>query len=96
MWNFEWSFIGNIFFLSHLVEVMTFVSWKLSSFPKSRVIGVGANLDSERFQYILTNLLKAEVLAKDAWVIGEQGEDKGKVVLCDDYEHIMSCQCLNN
>ncbi|NXM96706.1 UEVLD enzyme, partial [Sylvia borin] len=61
---------------SHPVEVMTFVSWKLSSFPKSRVIGVGANLDSERLQYILTNLLKAEVLAKDAWVVGEQGEDK--------------------
>ncbi|XP_064513570.1 ubiquitin-conjugating enzyme E2 variant 3 isoform X3 [Pseudopipra pipra] len=61
---------------SHPVEVMTYVAWKLSSFPKSRVIGVGANLDSERFQYVLTNLLKAEVLAKDAWVIGEQGEDK--------------------
>ncbi|NXW27545.1 UEVLD enzyme, partial [Phaetusa simplex] len=63
-------------FLSHIVEVMTYVSWKLSAFPKSRVIGVGANLDTERFQYILTNLLKAEGLAKDAWIIGEQGEDK--------------------
>ncbi|KAM6068426.1 ubiquitin-conjugating enzyme E2 variant 3 isoform 2-T2 [Theristicus caerulescens] len=61
---------------SHPVEVMTYVSWKLSAFPKSRVIGVGANLDTERFQYILTNLLKAEVLAKNAWIIGEQGEDK--------------------
>uniref|UniRef100_A0A8D0ENX9 Lactate/malate dehydrogenase N-terminal domain-containing protein n=1 Tax=Strix occidentalis caurina TaxID=311401 RepID=A0A8D0ENX9_STROC len=37
---------------SHPVEVMTFVSWKLSAFPKSRVIGVGANLDTERFQYL--------------------------------------------
>lgn len=71
---------------------MTFVSWKLSSFPKSRVIGVGANLDSERFQYILTNLLKEEVLAKDAWVIGEQGEDKGKAMLYYDYEHVVSWQ----
>ncbi|NWR27790.1 UEVLD enzyme, partial [Tachuris rubrigastra] len=61
---------------SHPVEVMTYVTWKLSAFPKSRVIGVGANLDSERFQYILTNLLKAEMLAKDAWVIGEAGADK--------------------
>ncbi|XP_074697947.1 ubiquitin-conjugating enzyme E2 variant 3 isoform X1 [Strix aluco] len=61
---------------SHPVEVMTFVSWKLSAFPKSRVIGVGANLDTERFQYVLTNLLKAQMLAKDAWIIGEQGEDK--------------------
>ncbi|XP_075611115.1 ubiquitin-conjugating enzyme E2 variant 3 isoform X1 [Balearica regulorum gibbericeps] len=61
---------------SHPVEVMTYVSWKLSAFPKSRVIGVGANLDTERFQYILTNSLKAEVLAKGAWIVGEQGEDK--------------------
>ncbi|NXG57055.1 UEVLD enzyme, partial [Hemiprocne comata] len=61
---------------SHPVEVMTYVSWKLSAFPKSRVIGIGTNLDAERFQYILTNLLKAQVLAKDAWIIGEQGEDK--------------------
>uniref|UniRef100_A0A8B9FS41 UEV and lactate/malate dehyrogenase domains n=1 Tax=Amazona collaria TaxID=241587 RepID=A0A8B9FS41_9PSIT len=61
---------------SHPVEVMTYVSWKLSGFPKSRVIGVGANLDTERFRNILTNLLKAQVLAKDAWIVGEQGEDK--------------------
>ncbi|NWR90176.1 UEVLD enzyme, partial [Furnarius figulus] len=61
---------------SHPVEIMTYVSWKLSTFPKSRVIGVGANLDSERFQYILANILKAELLVKDAWIIGEQGEDK--------------------
>lgn len=83
-------------FLSYVVEVMTYVSWKLSAFPKSRVIGVGANLDTERFQYILTNILKAQVLAKDAWIIGEQGEDKGKVILYYGYEYIMSWQCLSN
>lgn len=60
---------------------MTYVSWKLSAFPKSRVIGVGGNLDTERFQYILTKLLQAETLGKDAWIVGEQGEDKGKVIL---------------
>lgn len=72
---------------------MTYVSWKLSGFPKSRVVGVGANLDTERFRNILANLLKAQVLAKDAWIIGEQGEDKGKVIL---YEYIMSWQRLSN
>ncbi|XP_068800990.1 ubiquitin-conjugating enzyme E2 variant 3 isoform X4 [Struthio camelus] len=61
---------------SHPVEIMTYVSWKLSAFPKSRVVGIGGNLDTERFQYILTNLLKAQVLGKDAWIVGEQGEDK--------------------
>uniref|UniRef100_A0A8B9E2U7 UEV and lactate/malate dehyrogenase domains n=1 Tax=Anser cygnoides TaxID=8845 RepID=A0A8B9E2U7_ANSCY len=69
---------------SHPVEVMTYVSWKLSAFPKSRVIGVGGNLDTERFQYILANLLQAQALGKDAWIVGEQGEDKGKVIRCHD------------
>lgn len=44
---------------------------------------------------MLTNLLKEEVLAKDAWVVGEQGEDKGKVMLHYDNEHVMSWQCLS-
>uniref|UniRef100_A0A8C8SMW8 UEV domain-containing protein n=2 Tax=Pelusios castaneus TaxID=367368 RepID=A0A8C8SMW8_9SAUR len=61
---------------SHPVEIMTYVSWKLSGFPKSRVIGIGCNLDTERFQYIITNLLKAQAVGKEAWIIGEQGEDK--------------------
>ncbi|XP_027315108.2 tumor susceptibility gene 101 protein isoform X2 [Anas platyrhynchos] len=61
---------------SHPVEVMTYVSWKLSAFPKSRVIGVGGNLDTERFQYTLANLLQVQALGKDAWIVGEQGEDK--------------------
>ncbi|XP_035183534.1 ubiquitin-conjugating enzyme E2 variant 3 isoform X2 [Oxyura jamaicensis] len=61
---------------SHPVEVMTYVSWKLSAFPQSRVIGVGGNLDTERFQHTLANLLQAQALGKDAWIVGEQGEDK--------------------
>ncbi|KYO22122.1 ubiquitin-conjugating enzyme E2 variant 3 isoform X1 [Alligator mississippiensis] len=61
---------------SHPVEIMTYVSWKLSAFPKSRVIGIGCNLDTERFQYVIANLLKAQTLGKEAWIIGEQGEGK--------------------
>ncbi|XP_077177691.1 ubiquitin-conjugating enzyme E2 variant 3 isoform X2 [Paroedura picta] len=59
---------------SQPVEIMTYVSWKMSGFAKSRVIGIGCNLDSARFQYIITNLLKSE--SKDTWIIGEQGENK--------------------
>uniref|UniRef100_A0A8D0G494 UEV domain-containing protein n=1 Tax=Sphenodon punctatus TaxID=8508 RepID=A0A8D0G494_SPHPU len=61
---------------SHPVEIMTYVTWKLSAFPKCRVIGIGCNLDSERFQCIITKLLKAQTLGKEAWIIGEQGENK--------------------
>ncbi|XP_061466189.1 ubiquitin-conjugating enzyme E2 variant 3 isoform X2 [Rhineura floridana] len=61
---------------SQPVEIMTYVSWKMSGFPKSRVIGIGCNLDSARFQYIITNILKAQIRDKDNWIIGEQGENK--------------------
>ncbi|XP_010590494.1 ubiquitin-conjugating enzyme E2 variant 3 isoform X2 [Loxodonta africana] len=58
------------------VEIMTYVTWKLSAFPESRVIGIGCNLDSQRLQYIIANVLKAQTSGKEVWVIGEQGEDK--------------------
>uniref|UniRef100_A0A7N4PBP0 UEV and lactate/malate dehyrogenase domains n=1 Tax=Sarcophilus harrisii TaxID=9305 RepID=A0A7N4PBP0_SARHA len=59
------------------VEIMTYAAWKLSAFPENRVIGIGCNLDSKRFQYILTNVLKAQNSGKEMWIIGEQGENKG-------------------
>ncbi|KAM5318902.1 ubiquitin-conjugating enzyme E2 variant 3 isoform 4-T4 [Glossophaga mutica] len=61
---------------SQPVEVMTYVAWKLSAFPATRVIGIGCNLDSQRLQYIITNVLKAQTSGSPVWVIGEQGEDK--------------------
>nr|XP_033783743.1 ubiquitin-conjugating enzyme E2 variant 3 isoform X2 [Geotrypetes seraphini] len=61
---------------SQPVEIMTYVAWKLSGLPENRVIGIGCNLDSERFQYIIENILKAHASGKEAWIIGEQGENK--------------------
>ncbi|XP_006142534.1 ubiquitin-conjugating enzyme E2 variant 3 isoform X2 [Tupaia chinensis] len=60
---------------SQPVEIMTYVTWKLSAFPANKVIGIGCNLDSQRLQYIITNILKAQTSGK-VWVIGEQGEDR--------------------
>lgn len=62
----------------YLVEIMSYVTWKLSTFPANQVIGIGCNLDSQRLQYIITNVLKAQTPGKEVWVIGEQGENKGK------------------
>ncbi|XP_013367295.1 PREDICTED: ubiquitin-conjugating enzyme E2 variant 3 isoform X3 [Chinchilla lanigera] len=61
---------------SQPVEIMTYVTWKLSTFPANQVIGIGCNLDSQRLQYIITNVLNAQTSGKEVWVIGEQGEDK--------------------
>ncbi|XP_073898860.1 ubiquitin-conjugating enzyme E2 variant 3 isoform X1 [Castor canadensis] len=67
---------GVLLVASQPVEIMTYVTWKLSKFPANQVIGIGCNLDSQRLQYIITNVLKAQPAGKEVWVIGEQGEDK--------------------
>ncbi|XP_054999312.1 ubiquitin-conjugating enzyme E2 variant 3 isoform X2 [Sorex araneus] len=61
---------------SQPVEIMTYVTWKLSAFSTNRVIGIGCNLDSQRLRYIISNVLKTQTSGNEVWVIGEQGEDK--------------------
>jgi L-lactate dehydrogenase len=56
------------------VDILTYVTWKLSDFPKNRVIGSGTVLDTARFRYILAK--KSEVDARNihAYVLGEHGD----------------------
>lgn len=60
---------------------MSYVTWKLSTFPAARVMGIGCNLDSQRLQYIISSVLKAQTSGKEVWVVGEQGENKGKYIV---------------
>ncbi len=41
------------FVVSNPVDIMTWVTYKLSNFPAHRVIGSGTNLDSARFRYYI-------------------------------------------
>ena len=66
---------------SQPVEIMSYVTWKLSTFPATRVVGIGCNLDSQRLQYIITSVLKVQTSGKEVWVVGEQGENKGKCII---------------
>lgn len=53
---------------------MTYVAWKISGFPKNRVIGSGCNLDSARFRYLMSEKLGINSLSCHGWVIGEHGD----------------------
>ena len=55
------------------LDVMTYVAWKLSSFPKERVIGTGTVLDTARLRYLIAK--EIHVSPKDicAHVLGEHG-----------------------
>ncbi|XP_018410813.1 PREDICTED: L-lactate dehydrogenase A chain [Nanorana parkeri] len=60
--------------VSNPVDILTYVAWKISGFPKNRVIGSGCNLDSARFRYLMSEKLGISPLSCHGWVIGEHGD----------------------
>lgn len=59
---------------SNPVDILTFVTWKLSGLPKQRVIGSGTNLDSARFRYLLSERLGIAPTSCHGYIIGEHGD----------------------
>ncbi|XP_046312556.2 L-lactate dehydrogenase A-like 6A [Marmota monax] len=60
--------------VSNPVDILTYVSWKLSAFPKSRVIGSGCNLDTARFRFLIGQKLGIHSESCHGWVLGEHGD----------------------
>lgn len=58
------------------VDIMTYVSWKLSGFPAARVIGSGTVLDSARFRALLAQKLGIDPRSVHAYIIGEHGDSE--------------------
>ncbi|XP_022908535.1 L-lactate dehydrogenase-like [Onthophagus taurus] len=63
-----------ILIASNPVDIMTFLSWKLSGLPKGRVVGAGTNLDSARFRYYIAQRLGIAPGSCHGWIIGEHGD----------------------
>ncbi|KAI1697731.1 lactate/malate dehydrogenase, NAD binding domain-containing protein [Ditylenchus destructor] len=60
--------------VSNPVDVLTYVTWKLSGLPKERVFGSGTNLDSARFRFLLSERLAIAPSNCHGWIIGEHGD----------------------
>ncbi|KAJ4840798.1 hypothetical protein Tsubulata_037175 [Turnera subulata] len=60
--------------VSNPVDVLTYVAWKLSGFPSSRVIGSGTNLDSSRFRFLIADHLDVNAQDVQAYIVGEHGD----------------------
>ncbi|KMZ57500.1 L-lactate dehydrogenase [Zostera marina] len=56
------------------VDVLTYITWKLSGFPPNRVIGSGTNLDSSRFRFLLADYLDVNAQDIQAYMVGEHGD----------------------
>lgn len=60
--------------VSNPVDILTYVTWKLSGLPQSQVIGSGCNLDTARFRFLIGQKLGIHPESCHGWVLGEHGD----------------------
>jgi L-lactate dehydrogenase len=58
------------------VDVITYVTHKLSGLPSSKVFGSGTVLDSSRFRFLIARRLKVAVQNVHAYIAGEHGDSE--------------------
>jgi len=56
------------------VDILTYVTLKLSGFPSNRVIGSGTVLDTARLKYMISDYAKVDTRNVHAYIIGEHGD----------------------
>lgn len=71
------SGFGGIFLVAtNPVDIMTRVTYELSGFNPSRVIGSGTTLDTARLRYLLGDYFQVDPRNVHAYIIGEHGDSE--------------------
>lgn len=56
------------------VDILTYVTWKLSGFPVSHVLGSGTVLDTARFRYLIGEHVGVDTRNVHGYILGEHGD----------------------
>lgn len=56
------------------VDVLTYMAWKFSGFPKHKVMGTGTILDTSRLRSLLASSLEIDTRNVHGYVMGEHGD----------------------
>jgi L-lactate dehydrogenase len=67
---------GILLIATNPVDVLSYVAWKISGLPASRVIGSGTILDTARFRYLLSQHFDVDPRSVHAYIIGEHGDSE--------------------
>jgi L-lactate dehydrogenase len=70
------GFDGIFLVATNPVDIMTRVTYELSRFGASRVIGTGTSLDTARLRYLLGDYFTVDPKNIHAYVIGEHGDSE--------------------
>lgn len=70
------KYSGNAILLivTNPVDILTYVTLKISCLPPGRVIGSGTVLDTARLKYVISEYSKADPGNIHAYIIGEHGD----------------------
>lgn len=70
------GFDGIFLVATNPVDIMAYVTYKLSKFSPKRVIGTGTLLDTARLRYLLGDYFSVDARNIHAYVIGEHGDSE--------------------
>jgi L-lactate dehydrogenase len=68
------NFDGIILVASNPVDILTYVAWKTSGLPTSRVFGSGTSLDTARLRFEIAQKINISVKNIHAYIMGEHGD----------------------
>lgn len=69
-------FHGIILVASNPVDILTYVCWKASGLPPSKVIGSGTSLDTARLRFEIAQKINISVKNIHAYILGEHGDSE--------------------
>lgn len=70
------EFDGIFLIATNPLDVMTYLTWKYSNLPYSRIIGSGTSLDTSRLRFMIGEKLNISPKSVHAYIIGEHGDSE--------------------
>jgi len=70
------QFDGIILLASNPVDILTYVAWKASGLPASKVIGSGTSLDTARLRFEIAQKINISIKNIHAYIMGEHGDSE--------------------
>jgi len=67
---------GIIIVATNPVDILSYLTWRISGLPASRVIGSGTILDTGRFRYLLAEHYGVDPRSVHAYIAGEHGDSE--------------------
>ncbi len=65
-----------VIMVTNPVDVLTYVGYKISGLPSSKIIGSGTSLDTSRFRQIIAQFCGVDTRNVHAYIIGEHGDSE--------------------